>query len=430
MRIEALIPFIIWPLVAVLTQTFFQSEEFYQALESAHHVVFGYGHLTWEWMSDLPVRSIAYPALWIPVYQALKMTGFDSGSLLILAPKALGGVLAAVKDLYVWRFASRWGREYGRVALFFSLLSSFNALALSRILSSSLETSLTIAALFYWPFVPSQINHRDLPLSLSFAAFSCLIRPTGAVIWVFLWHSLLFSARHHPQWVSIVGDTFSVGRAAFILLAIDTLYYKKLTFTPWNFIRVNLSSLSSSYGSQPSHDYIARALPVVCGTYFPWFPWITRNGGLSTHYYPSSTCWPRNMQSTNIAAASKGKRTELQGGGVSLIIYVMFFHSRAQIAVMHHVRSIPPEELRSVGFLMPCYSAPMHAYLHRPEVEVWAIGCSPPLSGQALDTYRDQISTFDNPTRYLTQQFPPSVDPSFSPSLLPASKPGDSLMTT
>ncbi|KAG9012987.1 glycosylphosphatidylinositol anchor biosynthesis [Tulasnella sp. JGI-2019a] len=108
----------------------------------------------------------------------------------------------------------------------------------------------------------------------------------------------------------------------------------------------------------------------------------------------------------------------------------MFFHSRAQIAVMHHVRSIPPEELRSVGFLMPCYSAPMHAYLHRPEVEVWAIGCEPPLSGQALDTYRDQISTFDNPTRYLTQQFPPSVDPSFSPSLLPASKPGDSLMTT
>ncbi|KAG9010112.1 glycosylphosphatidylinositol anchor biosynthesis [Tulasnella sp. JGI-2019a] len=201
------------------------------------------------------------------------MTGFDSGSLLILAPKALGGVLAAVTDLYVWRFASRWGREYGRVALFFSLLSSFNALALSRILSSSLETSLTIAALFYWPFVPSQINHRDLPLSLSFAAFSCLIRPTGAVIWVFLWHSLLFSARHHPQWVSIVGDTFSVGRAAFILLAIDTLYYKKLTFTPWNFIRVNLSSLSSSYGSQPSHDYIARALLVVCGTYFPWFPW-------------------------------------------------------------------------------------------------------------------------------------------------------------
>lgn len=58
-----------WPLLApliarsfqlALPQTFFQPDEFYQALEPAHRLVFGYGHLTWEWR-DLPIPS--YPSL-------------------------------------------------------------------------------------------------------------------------------------------------------------------------------------------------------------------------------------------------------------------------------------------------------------------------------------------------------------------------------
>ncbi|KAG9008055.1 glycosylphosphatidylinositol anchor biosynthesis [Tulasnella sp. JGI-2019a] len=484
MRLEALVPFIIRPLVAVLTRTFFQPDEFYQALEPAHHVVFGYGHLTWEWMFDPPIRSIIYPALWVPVYQALKITGLDSGCLLILAPKALAGVLAAVTDFYVWRFASRWGQEYGRVALFFSLLSSFNALALSRTLSNSLETSLTVAALFYWPFVCNQFKTRNLPLALSLAAFSCIIRATSVIIWVFLGLNLLLSTRHEPTWsrfTYIVKNTTSVGAISFLtLLSIDTLYYKKSTFTPWNFVSVNLSSLSSFYGTQPSHYYITQALPVVCGTCLPWLPWsaLWAHGdaaripgtlrslffvslatigvySLSSHkewrfihpLLPLCHLMAARHAVDKYRCSEQGKGDQATGRrrllhvlpvcwkaqmlNIPIIIYVMFFHSRAQIAVMHHLRSIPAEELRSVGFLMPCHSTPMHAYLHRPEVEVWAIGCEPPLRGQNLDTYRDQTRIFfDDPMRYVAQRFPSFVDPSFSPSPLPASKPGDSVTTT
>ena len=51
-----------WPILApllirtfqlALPQTHFQPDEFYQSLEPPHWLVFGYGHLTWEWR-DLP----------------------------------------------------------------------------------------------------------------------------------------------------------------------------------------------------------------------------------------------------------------------------------------------------------------------------------------------------------------------------------------
>ena len=58
--------------VALLTRTFFQPDEYYQSLEPAHHIVFGYGALTWEWFTS--IRSVLYPALNIPVYALLKVT--------------------------------------------------------------------------------------------------------------------------------------------------------------------------------------------------------------------------------------------------------------------------------------------------------------------------------------------------------------------
>lgn len=68
-------------LIALCTRTFFQPDEYFQALEPAHHLVFGYGHLTWEWMAPQPIRSIVYPAINVPVFWLLKVSGIaESGS--------------------------------------------------------------------------------------------------------------------------------------------------------------------------------------------------------------------------------------------------------------------------------------------------------------------------------------------------------------
>ena len=69
--------------IALATRTFFQPDEYFQSLEVAHHAVFGYGYLTWEWLSSKPIRSILYPALNIPVYWLLKTARLDDTLLLV-----------------------------------------------------------------------------------------------------------------------------------------------------------------------------------------------------------------------------------------------------------------------------------------------------------------------------------------------------------
>lgn len=89
-------------LLACLTLTFFQPDEFWQSQEVAHRLSFGYGYLTWEWRHpgpaeswlDLltqhspsrgiwdyleggPVRSVLYPLMFVPCYLSLKATGLD-----------------------------------------------------------------------------------------------------------------------------------------------------------------------------------------------------------------------------------------------------------------------------------------------------------------------------------------------------------------
>lgn len=68
--------------------------------------------------------------------------------------------------------------------------------------------------------------------------------------------------------------------------------------------------------------------------------------------------------------------------------YVLRWHGAAQISVMHYLRGVPPRQLDSLGFLMPCHSTPWQAHLHRPELaesgRVWALGCEPPVLGSVL----------------------------------------------
>jgi len=63
--------------IALCTRTFFQPDEFFQSLEPAHHFVFGYGVLTWEWTISRPIRSFFYPALNVPAYWLLRFTNLS-----------------------------------------------------------------------------------------------------------------------------------------------------------------------------------------------------------------------------------------------------------------------------------------------------------------------------------------------------------------
>lgn len=62
------------------SRTFFQPDEYWQTLEIAHRIVFGYGYQTWEWTGASPIRSVVHPALFVPLYAVLKHTGADQSA--------------------------------------------------------------------------------------------------------------------------------------------------------------------------------------------------------------------------------------------------------------------------------------------------------------------------------------------------------------
>lgn len=71
-----LVPLLFRSLSLLLPQTYFQPDEFYQALEPAHWLVFGYGHLTWEWRDlPLPTSSGDTASLWWEMYRDVVVGG-------------------------------------------------------------------------------------------------------------------------------------------------------------------------------------------------------------------------------------------------------------------------------------------------------------------------------------------------------------------
>lgn len=66
---------------AFLLQTYFNPDEHWQALEVAHNITFGYGHLTWEWKRG--IRSYLHPLLFAFLYKVLALLGIDTPLLMV-----------------------------------------------------------------------------------------------------------------------------------------------------------------------------------------------------------------------------------------------------------------------------------------------------------------------------------------------------------
>jgi phosphatidylinositol glycan class B len=210
--------------------------------------------------------------------------------------------------------------------------------------------------------------------------------------------------------------------ACTFIFLLDSWYFGTGTFTPLNFLRTNLSSVSTFYGRSPWHYYLFQAIPILCNVTVVFVLhgiWQgIQSGSSPVRRLVALVFWTVGIYS--LAAhkewrfihpllpamhvlASKplvddyteksnpslwlpsriGKRWRIP---IFLTLlstpYLLFVQSRSQIAVMHHIRSIPVAELRSVGFLMPCHSTPWQSHLHRPHLtshSLWAIGCEPPL---------------------------------------------------
>ena len=165
---------------AILVTTQLDPDEWWQAPEVAHRLVFGCGVLTWEWEHGL--RGYTHVLPFALGMQALKMLRLDSPLAIAMLPRLMQGVLAAVGDLLLRRLATRYfgSDEAGRCALLSFATSWFVAICGVRTYSSTAEATLLLAALCLLP-LPGMSKAPSWRCHSYAVCHSCAVplRPSG-----------------------------------------------------------------------------------------------------------------------------------------------------------------------------------------------------------------------------------------------------------
>ncbi|OLN95550.1 GPI mannosyltransferase 3 [Colletotrichum chlorophyti] len=287
--------------------TFFQPDEYFQSLEPAWRMAFGDGAgawITWEWKNQL--RSSLHPALFAAVYTiadviARRLPFTAKSWLLLAAPKATQAIFAAAGDWYTWQLAVKFygvDSSASWFALFMSMFSPFQWYCSTRTFSNSLEATLTIMALYYWPWelLGDKLTEKENPkpaksilhlpgtlkslrMSLILAAIAVLLRPTNILIWATVAAATLSRPLVSSTSVVTMQTVFILFREALVCGALalsaslvsDRLYFGEWAFPPYKFLYFNLSqSLAIFYGRNDWHYYLSQGLPLLSITYLPF----------------------------------------------------------------------------------------------------------------------------------------------------------------
>ncbi|CAK7265645.1 glycosylphosphatidylinositol anchor biosynthesis [Sporothrix epigloea] len=295
-------------------RTFFQPDEYFQALEPAWQLAHGPASgawLTWEWKHQL--RSSLHPVLFAFVYAAVEgllgvmhVVGPLRTYVLVAAPGLVQASFTGLTDYYTWRLASiLYGRGHNAAwaALWLAVASPWQLYCGARTFSNGLETTLTVAALAYWPWqlldgidskspsssswnaLLTNADTRRLRLSLVLAATAVVLRPTNVLIWLAL--LTITVTRLTLDGPVTIGVSSFLGATVICRLAAealgcgglvlgvsavsDRLFYGAWTFPAYTFLDMNLTQdVAVFYGSNPWHYYLSQGLPLLTTTALPF----------------------------------------------------------------------------------------------------------------------------------------------------------------
>ena len=262
---------------AAVVVTYFDPDEYWQSREVAHRIVYGTGHLTWEWSDGARIRGYAHPFIFVALYRALNFLGVDSPDIVAISPRILQGCFAALGDIATYMLAHKlYGRRAAACALGVQALNWFYFYCAVRTYSNSIEMVLVAFGVLFWPHFPAvnQVKHRRIALICAVA--SVVIRPTSGIVWFYVGirHAVITWQRSSWRRALQFCATDAAGSAAFALMAsalIDYLGYGVWTCTPLNFIRINIfHGISKYYGVHPWYWYIIEGFPATTGTFLPF----------------------------------------------------------------------------------------------------------------------------------------------------------------
>ncbi|KTW30149.1 hypothetical protein T552_00627 [Pneumocystis carinii B80] len=413
--------------VALTSKTFFQPDEYWQSLEPAHQFVYGYGYLTWEWREG--IRDFTHPFIFSIVYWLLKLTKYDSPYLIIIFPKLLQAIFAAISDFYTIKLSLKLHNE--RVSLwtlFIVITSPFNVFFGYRTFSNTLETVFIICALYYWPLNFKNSQRKELRFSLIFTSIACALRPTNILILLFLLGCLFFCGNF-----KFIFDVFIIGSISFLFLfLLNFYYYNRWTLPLIKFLKFNLiDGLSVYYGSSPWHYYLFQGLPILLFLYLPFgfhgaylhrktiYFWLIvfvlfcysmiQHKEIRFIYFLSPLLYIFSAKSISHVPMFIIKKIVLLILIINVIViwYINQVHQRGVIDVMGYIRN--NLDVTGVIFLMPCHSTPWQSYVHRPDIQMRFLTCEPLISlhqNNVSIKYRDEADLFyDNPYLFLQKYF-------------------------
>ncbi|KNA07616.1 hypothetical protein SOVF_170180 isoform A [Spinacia oleracea] len=257
---------------SLLVQTYFNPDEHWQSLEVAHRLVFGYGHLTWEWQRG--IRGYLHPLLFAVLYKVLAFLHLDTPWIMMKAPRLLQSIFAAICDLYLYKFSDIiFGNRVAKWTLFSHLTNWFVFFCCTRTLSNSLETVLTVVSLYYWPCMrvsSSKIASSSRRWALAIAALACAIRPTSAIVWLYVVFLELLVASDRLKFIFL--EAAPIGAVVLAITSLlDRMIYGSWIIVPLNFLKFNfLSSGGDYYGTHPWHWYFTQGFPVMIFTFLPF----------------------------------------------------------------------------------------------------------------------------------------------------------------
>ncbi|GMH01018.1 hypothetical protein Nepgr_002857 [Nepenthes gracilis] len=403
---------------SLLVQTYFNPDEHWQALEVAHHIVFGYGHLTWEWKTG--IRGYLHPLLFALLYKVLALLHLDSPWLMMKAPRMFQSIFAAIGDLYLYKFSDiLFGNQVARWTLFSQLANWFLFFSYTRTLSNSLETVLTVVSLYYWPCM--RVNYGRVPstsrkLALIIAALACAIRPTSAITWTYVGLLELYMTSDKLKFVFL--EVAPIGILMFaVAFLFDCMIYGSWVLVPYNFLKFNfLSSGGDYYGTHRWHWYFTQGFPAMLFSFLPFsvagfmYSKQWKIGGLIgwvlgvysllghkefrfvLHVLPIALMFAGYLLAAmktpdfSIHKSQAGSNTKwkmqlaiffLLATNIPMALYMSLVHQRGSEDVMLFLsREASKGEVSRVLFLMPCHATPYYSALHH-NLPMRFLDCTP-----------------------------------------------------
>ncbi|CAK9140301.1 unnamed protein product [Ilex paraguariensis] len=426
---------------SLLVQTYFNPDEHWQSLEVAHRIAFGYGHLTWEWKKG--IRSYLHPMLFALLYRVLALLHLDTPWFMTKAPRLLQSIISAFGDLYLYKLSevllgqhvAQWAVSFPviflmafvdrdmRPRLFAQLTNWFMFFCITRTLSNSLETVLTVVALYYWPCMrvsSSKVPSGSRKLGLTLAALACAIRPTSAITWVYVGLLELFLA--HDKLKFIFLEVAPIGVLVLgLTFLLDRLMYGSWVFVPLNFLKFNfLSSGGDYYGTHKWHWYLSQGFTVMVFTFLPFsiagiilskhwklsglIAWVLGLYSVLGHkefrfvlpvlpialmfsgYSLATISW--GVSSSGRKKGSPSLRTKccskmqltiffLLVTNLPMAFYMSIVHQRGAEEVMKYLSKEAFEgKVKSILFLTPCHATPYYSTLHR-DLSMRFLDCTP-----------------------------------------------------